>query len=216
MTTDRWRERGPRARIATQSGPMLVVDGEINRAFDARSDSLKWRSGVCAATPSRVVFAVSEAPVSFHAFARLFRDVLGCRDALYLDGTLSRLWTRGEGYAGAAAMMVKPYAGMRDSRRSGEIVRGSKAMLHFSRGDRCAVRLRGRARAGASAPCCRILHARRSPDGVHRERGVRLRRRVQGACWDRCCQPSVQCHLSDARRLGYIFKGQRFTNILER
>ena len=112
MTTDHWRERGPRARIASQSGPMLVVDGEINRAFDAGSDSRKWRSGVCAPTPSRVVFAASEAPVSFHAFARLFRDSLGCRDALYLDGTLSRLWTRGEGYAGAAAMMVKPYAGM--------------------------------------------------------------------------------------------------------
>jgi uncharacterized protein YigE (DUF2233 family) len=112
MTTDHWRERGPRARIASQSGPMLVVDGEINHAFDAQSGSLKWRSGVCAATPSHVVFAVSEAPVSFHAFARLFRDTLGCRDALYLDGTLSRLWTRNEGYAGAAAMMVKPYAGM--------------------------------------------------------------------------------------------------------
>jgi uncharacterized protein YigE (DUF2233 family) len=112
MTTARWRERGVQARLASQSGPMLVVDGEINPAFDARSESLKWRSGVCAATPSHVVFAVSEAPVSFHAFARLFRDTLGCRDALYLDGTLSRLWTREEGYSGAAAMMVKPYAGM--------------------------------------------------------------------------------------------------------
>ena len=112
MTTEHWRERGVRARIASQSGPMLVVDGAINPAFDARSDSLKWRSGVCAPTPSRVVFAVSEVPVSFHAFARLFRDTLGCRDALYLDGTLSRLWTRADGYSGAAAMMVKPYAGM--------------------------------------------------------------------------------------------------------
>jgi uncharacterized protein YigE (DUF2233 family) len=112
MTTGHWRERGMRARLATQSGPMLVVDGEINPSFDARSESLKWRSGVCAATPSHVVFAVSEAPVSFHAFARLFRDTLGCRDALYLDGTLSRLWTRADGYSGAAAMMVKPYAGI--------------------------------------------------------------------------------------------------------
>ena len=112
MTTEHWRERGVRARIASQSGPMLVVDGAINPAFDAQSDSLKWRSGVCATTPAHVVFAVSEAPVSFHTFARLFRDRLGCRDALYLDGTLSRLWTRGDGYSGAAAMMVKPYAGM--------------------------------------------------------------------------------------------------------
>jgi uncharacterized protein YigE (DUF2233 family) len=112
VTTQRWRELRVTARIATQSGPMLVVDGEINANFDARSDSLKWRSGVCARTAQRAVFVVSEAPVTFHAFARLFRDELGCRDALYLDGTLSRIYTRDDGFFGAPAMMVKPYAGM--------------------------------------------------------------------------------------------------------
>ncbi|HEU4664805.1 MAG TPA: phosphodiester glycosidase family protein [Dokdonella sp.] len=112
VTTARWQQARIDARLATQSGPMLVVDGAINPNFDAASDSLKWRSGVCAPTPGRVTFAVSEAPVSFHAFARVFRDELGCRDALYLDGTLSRFWTRSSGYAGAAAMLVKPYAGM--------------------------------------------------------------------------------------------------------
>jgi uncharacterized protein YigE (DUF2233 family) len=112
LTTQAWRDRAIVARIATQSGPMLVVDGEINPNFDEQSDSLKWRSGVCAKTPQTVSFAVSEAPVTFHAFARLFRDELGCRDALYLDGTLSRLYTAGEGFVGAPAMMVKPYTGM--------------------------------------------------------------------------------------------------------
>lgn len=112
VPTTHWRERGIDARLATQSGPMLVVDGTINPAFDARSDSLKWRSGVCAKTPRQVVFAVSEAPVSFHAFARLFRDQLGCSNALYLDGTLSQVYTRDGGYSGAPAIMLKPYAGM--------------------------------------------------------------------------------------------------------
>jgi uncharacterized protein YigE (DUF2233 family) len=112
VPTTQWRARPRDARLATQSGPMLVVDGAINGRFDAGSDSLKWRSGVCAKTAHRVLFAVSEGPVSFHAFARLFRDELGCRDALYLDGTLSRIYTRADGYAGAPAMMVKPYAGM--------------------------------------------------------------------------------------------------------
>ncbi len=112
VTTDAWREAGIAARLATQSGPMLVVDGAVNPAFDAASQSLKWRSGVCAPAPGRVVFAVSEAPLSFHAFARFFRDRLGCADALYLDGTLSRIWTRQDGYAGAPAFMVKPYAGI--------------------------------------------------------------------------------------------------------
>ena len=111
-TTARWRERSIAARIATQSGPMLVVDGAINPNFDGDSDSLKYRSGVCAPTPGHAVFAASEAPLTFHAFARLFRDTLGCRDALYLDGTLSRVWTKQEGYSGAATMLVKPYAGM--------------------------------------------------------------------------------------------------------
>lgn len=112
VTTQHWRDRRIEARIATQSGPMLVVDGEINPNFDAQSDSLKWRSGVCAKTPQQVVFAVSEAPVTFHAFARLFRDELGCRDALYLDGTLSQIYTEGEGFFGAPGMTVKPYVGM--------------------------------------------------------------------------------------------------------
>ncbi len=112
MSTSAWGSAHVKARIASQSGPMLVVEGQINRTFDEDSDSLKWRSGVCAPDAGHVTFAVSEAPVSFHAFARVFRDTLGCRDALYLDGTLSRIWTSAEGYAGAPAMMVKPYAGM--------------------------------------------------------------------------------------------------------
>ncbi|WP_266182995.1 phosphodiester glycosidase family protein [Dyella humicola] len=99
-------------RWASQSGPMLVIDGKLNYQFIDDSSSLKWRSGVCAKTPHNVVFAVSEAPVNFHTFARLFKDELGCRDALYLDGTISQVYVDGEGYAGAPTFMVKPYAGI--------------------------------------------------------------------------------------------------------
>jgi len=112
ISTTAWHDHPIDARLATQSGPMLVIDGQINPAFDAASDSLKWRSGVCAKTSQQVEFVVSRAPVSFHAFARVFRDELDCRNALYLDGTLSQLYTAKAGYAGAPAMMVKPYAGM--------------------------------------------------------------------------------------------------------
>ena len=111
-TTAAWQQRGIDARIATQSGPMLVVDGEVNANFVEESESRKWRSGVCVPADGRVVFAVSESPVTFHAFALVFRDALGCRDALYLDGTLSRIWTAADGYSGAPAVMVKPYAAM--------------------------------------------------------------------------------------------------------
>lgn len=111
-TSAAFKTDGRKPQWATQSGPMLVIDGQLNPAFVHDSGSLKWRSGVCARTPHQVVFAVSEAPVNFHAFARLFRDELGCRDALFLDGTISQFYLDGEGYAGAPAFMVKPYAGI--------------------------------------------------------------------------------------------------------
>lgn len=103
---------GKPVRWATQSGPMLVIDGQLNPNFVDDSGSLKWRSGVCAKTPTEVIFAVSEVPVNFHGFARLFRDKLGCRDALYLDGSISQIFVNGDGYAGAPAFLVKPYAGI--------------------------------------------------------------------------------------------------------
>jgi uncharacterized protein YigE (DUF2233 family) len=111
QTTRAFAETGGKPRIATQSGPMLVIDGKINPEFVAGSDSVKWRSGVCAPASDEVVFAVSTGPVNFHTFATLFRDKLGCRNALYLDGTLSQIYTGGD-YYGAPAFMVKPYAGI--------------------------------------------------------------------------------------------------------
>jgi uncharacterized protein YigE (DUF2233 family) len=112
IATTAWRENPPDVRVATQSGPMLLIDGAINPNFLEQSDSRKWRSGVCAVTADQAVFVVSERAVTFHAFASVFRDGLGCRDALYLDGTLSQIYTASDGYAGAPALMVRPYAGM--------------------------------------------------------------------------------------------------------
>ncbi|MGH8192514.1 MAG: phosphodiester glycosidase family protein [Rhodanobacteraceae bacterium] len=111
QTTAAFAASGAQPRIATQSGPMLVIDGKINPEFVADSDSRKWRSGVCAPSADKAVFVVSTAPVNFHAFAALFRDKLGCRNALYLDGTLSQIYADGN-YYGAPAFMVKPYAGI--------------------------------------------------------------------------------------------------------
>lgn len=111
-TSEAFKAEGKAPRLATQSGPMLLVDGKINAQFVDDSASVKWRSGVCAPTPDSVVFAVSETPVNFHTFARLFRDALGCRDALYLDGTISQFYLDGDGYSGAPDFMLKPYAGM--------------------------------------------------------------------------------------------------------
>ena len=111
-TSDDFKTDGKDVLWATQSGPMLVIDGQLNDQFLDDSGSVKWRSGVCATTPTKVIFAVSEGPVNFHTFAQLFRDRLGCRDALYLDGSISQLYVDGQNYAGAPNFMVRPYAGI--------------------------------------------------------------------------------------------------------
>jgi uncharacterized protein YigE (DUF2233 family) len=87
----------PSPRWATQSGPMLVVDGKLHPKFDENGTSQLIRNGVGVAGPETAYFAISEDVVSFGRFARLFRDALGCRNALYLDGSVSSLWDPGAG-----------------------------------------------------------------------------------------------------------------------
>lgn len=88
----RFAEAPPACRIATQSGPMLVIGGALHPRFLPGSDSRHVRNGVgVSADGRRAVFAISNQPVTFHQFARFFRDGLGTPDALYLDGSVSRL-----------------------------------------------------------------------------------------------------------------------------
>ena len=77
--------------FATQSGPMLISDGEVNAAFKKGSDNLNIRNGVGILPDGSVLFAISRDPVNFYDFALFFRR-LGCRDALYLDGFVSRAY----------------------------------------------------------------------------------------------------------------------------
>ncbi|MCL6709442.1 phosphodiester glycosidase family protein [Pseudomonas sp. R2.Fl] len=90
--TKAYLSSGFKADYVTQSGPMLVIDGKIHPRFLPDSDSLKIRNGVGIDAAGRAVFAISERPVRFYDFAVFFRDVLGCADALYLDGTISSLY----------------------------------------------------------------------------------------------------------------------------
>ena len=90
--TSRYLASPPPARYATQSGPMLVVDGKIHPKILPNGTSLKIRNGVGACDGGAVVFAIAEEPVTFDAFARLFRDGLNCQNALFLDGSVSSLY----------------------------------------------------------------------------------------------------------------------------
>lgn len=81
--------------FATQSGPMLAIDGQLHPAFKEGSSNLYIRSGVGIDSMGRAVFAISRQPVNFHTFASLFRDKLGCSNALYLDGAISLMYVPG-------------------------------------------------------------------------------------------------------------------------
>jgi uncharacterized protein YigE (DUF2233 family) len=79
-------KRRGEAAFATQSGPMLVIDGKSNPIFIPGSKDRTRRSGVGICEGGVVRFAISDDPVNFFDFAQLFRDDLACLDALFLDG----------------------------------------------------------------------------------------------------------------------------------
>lgn len=91
-TTQDFLSRGLKPELATQSGPMLVIDGKLHPRFLAESDSYRRRNGVGVREDGTVVFAISDGFVNFHHFARLFRDGLSIDNALFLDGTMSSLY----------------------------------------------------------------------------------------------------------------------------
>jgi uncharacterized protein YigE (DUF2233 family) len=92
QTTQVFQARQTRPTWATQSGPMLLTNGAVNPAFDANGTSQFVRNGVGLVNDHEAVFAISEEPVSFGRFARLFLSGLRCREALYFDGAISSLW----------------------------------------------------------------------------------------------------------------------------
>ena len=79
-------------RWATQSGPMLVIDGRLHPAIQDDGPSLHIRNGVGVDSADTAWFVISDDAVSFGRMARFFRDVLNCPNALYLDGSVSSLW----------------------------------------------------------------------------------------------------------------------------
>jgi uncharacterized protein YigE (DUF2233 family) len=78
-------------KYATQSGPMLLVDGVIHPAFKEGSNNLNIRNGVGVLPNNQVVFAMSKEEINFYDFAAFFQK-MGCKNALYLDGFVSRAY----------------------------------------------------------------------------------------------------------------------------
>ena len=93
VETGRFAATAPACRFATQSGPMLVIEGALHPRFLPGSASRHVRNGVgVTADGTTAYFVISDAPVNFADFARVFRDALKTPNALYFDGKVSRLY----------------------------------------------------------------------------------------------------------------------------
>lgn len=89
-------------KYATQSGPMLVINNRIHPSFKEGSSNLNIRNGVGILPGNKIVFAMSKKEINLYDFAKYFKE-LGCKNALYLDGLVSRTylpeknWTQTDG-----------------------------------------------------------------------------------------------------------------------
>jgi uncharacterized protein YigE (DUF2233 family) len=88
--TDKFSNTG-NVTFATQSGPMLLIDGQIHPSFVKGSANLNIRNGVGILANNNIVFAMSKTEINFYDFATYFQS-LGCKNALYLDGFVSRTY----------------------------------------------------------------------------------------------------------------------------
>ena len=83
---------GDRPEFGTQSGPMLVINGQLHPEIQDNGPSRTIRNGVGVDAQGRAHFVISNGPLSFGQLARFFRDELKTPNALFLDGNVSSLW----------------------------------------------------------------------------------------------------------------------------
>lgn len=84
-------------KYATQSGPMLVIDGNIHPSFTRGSLNVNIRNGVGILPDNQLVFVMSKGFVNFYDFAAYFKK-LGCKNALFLDGAVCRTYLPGKNW----------------------------------------------------------------------------------------------------------------------
>lgn len=78
---------------ATQSGPMLVINGELHPAFQKGSKNLHIRNAVGILPDGKLLFVLSKEKINFYDLATFFKNQ-GCKNALYLDGYVSRVYDK--------------------------------------------------------------------------------------------------------------------------
>lgn len=113
IETLKFIEQAPACRSATQSGPMLVIDGALHPRFLPDSTSRYIRNGVGTTQDGkRAVFVISDNVVTFHEFGLLFRDHLKLPNALYFDGNISRMRAPDLGRSGTGFTTLGPIIGV--------------------------------------------------------------------------------------------------------
>ena len=90
--TQRFLKSGCIPPMRRNRGRCCVLGGRVNPRIHESGTSMKIRNGVGVRDGHIVAFAISNQPVTFHAFASLFRERLKCPDALFLDGSISALY----------------------------------------------------------------------------------------------------------------------------
>lgn len=95
LESNDFNEKSPKVKHAIQSGPLLLLDGKINKKFNKGSSNKYIRSGVGVLNDQTVIFAISKKPVCFYDFAEMFLKKLSCKNALYLDGAISEMYLPG-------------------------------------------------------------------------------------------------------------------------
>ncbi len=94
MESEAYAHSGLKPDFATQSGPMLVIDGAVHPRLSPDGTSAKIRNGVGMVDDHTVEFVISDGFVTFYDFASLFLEQLNCPNALFLDGSVSSLYSR--------------------------------------------------------------------------------------------------------------------------
>ncbi|MEO0896737.1 MAG: phosphodiester glycosidase family protein [Bacteroidota bacterium] len=92
MESESFASEKPSAHLATQSGPMLLINGKIHPKFREGSSNLNIRNGVGIINNETVVFIISRQAVNFYDFAMVFKEKFSCKNALYLDGAISKMY----------------------------------------------------------------------------------------------------------------------------
>ncbi len=85
--------REHKIQYATQSGPLLLIDGKYNQSLSKYDKNKLIRNAVCVTAKNEVNLSISKLPVSFTEMGK-HQQTLKCNSALYLDGAISGVYQR--------------------------------------------------------------------------------------------------------------------------